>query len=627
MTDIAKINIKLQAENEGLLKKLNASEKRVSRFAKKARTATRKANKSFKNVGAPLLSLKAKLGIAAAAMGVLAKRTLDNVDAMGKFADQIGVAPEKLQAIQHAAQMAGMGVDTTNMALQRMQRRVAEAANGTGEAVNALQELNIDAAKLAQLPVDQQLKAVADAMQGVEGQGDKTRLAMKLFDSEGVKMIRIMGEGSAAINAAEKELALLGATVDSSTTQQFAETNDAFTRFQTAVSGIGTVIMKKFAPALENIFNGLAVKLPRAFRHVSQVISDFVQASQPTLDVLIRIAGMVLAGFQRMAAGIVRVGSTIVNAVKDQVDKLNTAARAINDFKNVVREKLGLDPIEFNPFTVEGLEEKAAEMAEKSVALMQQADQTIKDAQAGTVFEQGKSMVTRLFSPDSDTSGGGEGGGEGGEGGEGEDPVVTAVASKFDMLRELSADYYTDAQGMANDGFKALQSIEKADLKFSELNAKQKMGVLKALGGATLSLLQSSGKKGFKIAKKINLARAIVSTATGVAEALKLGWPVGVAKAAVIAAKGMKTIKQIKGTSIGSKSAPSVGGGGGGGSVSAASVPTLAAQTETEAVQAAPRVVNVTVNDSIDPSGARRIIEAINEAVDDGLEIKALVTS
>ena len=83
MTDIAKINIKLQAENEGLLKKLNASEKRVSRFAKKARTATRKANKSFKNVGAPLLSLKAKLGIAAAAMGVLAKRTLDNVDAMG----------------------------------------------------------------------------------------------------------------------------------------------------------------------------------------------------------------------------------------------------------------------------------------------------------------------------------------------------------------------------------------------------------------------------------------------------------------------------------------------------------------------------------------------------------------
>lgn len=621
MTDIAKINIKLQAENEGLLKKLNASEKRVGRFAKKAKTATKKANKSFKNVGAPLLSLKAKLGIASAAMGVLAKKTLDNVDAMGKFADQIGVAPEKLQAIQHAAQMAGMGVDTTNMALQRMQRRVSEAANGTGEAVNALQELNIDAAKLAQLPVDQQLKKVADAMQGVEGQGDKTRLAMKLFDSEGVKMIRIMGEGSAAINAAEKELALLGATVDSSTTQQFAETNDAFTRFQTAVSGIGTVMMKTFAPALENIFNGLAVKLPQAFRHVSQVISDFVQASQPTLDVLVRIAGMVLAGFQRMGAGIVRVGSTIVNAVKDQVDKLNTAAQAINDFKNVVREKLGLDPIQFNPFTVEGLEEKAAEMAEKSVALMQQADQTIKDAQAGTVFEQGQSMITRLFSPDSDTSGG-EGGGEGGEGGEGQDPVVAAVASKFDMLRELSAGYYTDAQAMADDGYKALQSIETADLKFSELNAKQKLGVMKALGGATLSLLQSSGKKGFKIAKKINLARAIVSTATGVAEALKLGWPVGVAKAAVIAAKGMKTIKQIKGTSIGSQGAGGVSGGGGGG-VSSAPAPVNVASATEQAEQARPRQ-NITIasNDPFTPTVIRDFLEKLDrEGADLGYDV------
>ncbi len=626
MTDIAKINIKLQAENEGLLKKLNASEKRVGRFAKKAKTATKKANMSFKNVGAPLLSLKAKLGIASAAMGVLAKKTLDNVDAMGKFADQIGVAPEKLQAIQHAAQMAGMGVDTTNMALQRMQRRVSEAANGTGEAVNALQELNIDAAKLAQLPVDQQLKKVADAMQGVEGQGDKTRLAMKLFDSEGVKMIRIMGEGSAAINAAEKELALLGATVDSSTTKQFAETNDAFTRFSTAVSGIGTVIMKKFAPALENIFNGLAVKLPQAFRHASQVIGDFLIAAQPTFDVIGRIIGVTIGGFQMMGSAIIKAVGLIVGGLSTMTAPLNGAAEMVNKFTNQIRTALGMEEVQFNPFNQEGMEEKAAEMAAKAAALMLQADQTIKDAQAGTVFEGGQSMITRLFSPDSDTSGG-EGGGEGGEGGEGEDPVVTAVASKFDMLRELSAGYYTDAQAMADDGYKALQSIEKADLKFSELNAKQKMGVLKSLGGSALSLLQSSGKKGFKIAKKINLARAIVSTATGVAEALKLGWPVGVAKAAVIAAKGMKTIKQIKGTSIGSKSAPSVGGGGGGGSVSAASVPTLSAQTETDAVQAAPRVVNVTVNDSIDPSGARRIIEAINEAVDDGLEINAMVTS
>jgi hypothetical protein len=40
---------------------------------------------------------------------------------------------------------------------------------------------------------------------------------------------------------------------------------------------------------------------------------------------------------------------------------------------------------------------------------------------------------------------------------------------------------------------------------------------------------------------------------------------------------------------------------------------------------AAPQAINVTVDGSIDPTGARRIIEAINEATEDGLEINALV--
>ena len=51
MTDIAKINIKLQAENESLLKKLDASEKRVRRFANRSKNKLGLVNKSFKGVG------------------------------------------------------------------------------------------------------------------------------------------------------------------------------------------------------------------------------------------------------------------------------------------------------------------------------------------------------------------------------------------------------------------------------------------------------------------------------------------------------------------------------------------------------------------------------------------------
>lgn len=65
------------------------------------------------------------------------------------------------------------------------------------------------------------------------------------------------------------------------------------------------------------------------------------------------------------------------------------------------------------------------------------------------------------------------------------------------------------------------------------------------------------------------------------------------------------------------------GGGGASGSAAAASAPIQPAAND-EAAEA-PSVINVTVDGSIDPSGARRIIEAINEATEDGLEINALV--
>ena len=77
---------------------------------------------------------------------------------------------------------------------------------------------------------------------------------------------------------------------------------------------------------------------------------------------------------------------------------------------------------------------------------------------------------------------------------------------------------------------------------------------------------------------------------------------------------------------------------GGGGSVSAPSgggsavvptpvddTPIQAANDELIEAQAAPQIINVSIDGSIDPSGARRIVEALNDATEDGLQINALV--
>ena len=124
------------------------------------------------------------------------KTTADELDKIGKTSAKIGISAEALQELQFAGEQTGVSVETTNMALQRMTRRLSEANQGTGEAVNALKELGLSAEDLATKSVDEQFKDIADAMSKVPNQADRVRLSMKIFDSEGVGLVSTLASGS-----------------------------------------------------------------------------------------------------------------------------------------------------------------------------------------------------------------------------------------------------------------------------------------------------------------------------------------------------------------------------------------------------------------------------------------------
>jgi hypothetical protein len=73
----------------------------------------------------------------------LVDRSISAADASGETADTIGVGVEALQELRFAAKASGVEQQTLDMALQRFVRRVAEAANGTGEAKDALAKMGI----------------------------------------------------------------------------------------------------------------------------------------------------------------------------------------------------------------------------------------------------------------------------------------------------------------------------------------------------------------------------------------------------------------------------------------------------------------------------------------------------
>lgn len=242
MADLAKLVVSLEAQTAKYQRGLDQANKRLARFERRQKRSLKNITGSFQGLAALITG-----GFFANWIRQQA-RAIDEVD---KLSTRLGTSTEALSEYRLVADRAGIAFNTLTIGQQRLQRRVAEAAKGTGEARGALRELQIDAEKLSKLPLDQQFEVVADQLSKVETNADRTRLAFKLFDSEGVALLQTMENGAAGIREVREEARELGLSLDRDAVDKVVEANDAMTNFKSALDGLATVVTISIVPALQ----------------------------------------------------------------------------------------------------------------------------------------------------------------------------------------------------------------------------------------------------------------------------------------------------------------------------------------------------------------------------------------
>jgi hypothetical protein len=186
---------------------LRARIDRLEADLRKAETATkntsRKMTANFKSVGNSLKRVKGNaaaataviVGLGTGAMANLARQAIRTANDLGDIAQKLGISSSALQEFQYAAQQSGVATNTLNMGLQRFGRRAAEAAQGTGEAKDAIKQLGIqlhDSNGNLRSTEDLFTDAL-NAIAKVPSELERNRLAFKLFDSEGVGIVNMAG--------------------------------------------------------------------------------------------------------------------------------------------------------------------------------------------------------------------------------------------------------------------------------------------------------------------------------------------------------------------------------------------------------------------------------------------------
>lgn len=213
----------------------------------------------------------AAVAAAAAAAGVAMVRSgLANIDAQAKLAQSMRTTVESIQTLTWAGELAGVSMGEIEQATKKLTTRLSEAASGSGAAVDALRRLNLTAAELQALPLDQRIVAIQDALTRFVPEAERAAVASDLFgDRAALAFLRI---DSATLRDAARDVQDFGVAVSAADAAQIERTGDAIARLSLIWTGLVNRLTVAVAPALETIATKFA-DMARATGPIGQAIT------------------------------------------------------------------------------------------------------------------------------------------------------------------------------------------------------------------------------------------------------------------------------------------------------------------------------------------------------------------
>jgi len=231
--------VELGTKDEKLNKGLDAAKKKVDKFAK--------------NIAA------AGAGIAALGAGIalpLFKFTKDFAaygDELAKTSSRLGFTTEGLARWRHVAGLAGVATRDLDQSMHIFLRNLGDARRGAGEGLKAFEELGLSIDDLAMMPIEDALIIITDRIAELPLAADRAIIAYRLFGRQGIRLVNMLRQGSAALKVFMQEADLFGTTLKGGIGPLAERYTDQMFRVEQAVLGAKTAIAAGLAPAVERI--------------------------------------------------------------------------------------------------------------------------------------------------------------------------------------------------------------------------------------------------------------------------------------------------------------------------------------------------------------------------------------
>ena len=250
-----------------------ATSPKVDELGKDMKTAGDKAEDAGKKgktgfgeiaIGAGIAGAAVKLGTAAidAAFAVAQKTVQSFGDALNmggrlaELSDRTGIAVDKVMLLERAFQNTGIGADSLGPIINKMQKAIVDAGDGTSKAADAFTKLGIPLSALQKLSPDEQLRAIGKAIAGIPDPAERAAVSMEIFGKSGGALNQMFADMDGELETAKSQLGTLPQIMKEGA-KQFDRISDAVVIISGKFVEFAAGIIDKVKPALDALTTGL----------------------------------------------------------------------------------------------------------------------------------------------------------------------------------------------------------------------------------------------------------------------------------------------------------------------------------------------------------------------------------
>jgi hypothetical protein len=274
---------------------------KISPGLKRIQARMRAFGATVKAVGKKIFALGAALAVPLIAA---AKSFAEMGAEMARMSQRTGASVESLSALGYAAENSGVGMESLETGLKKMQKAVGEASMGNMAAAMSFAKLHIAIGQLRGLSPDKQFELIADRIDQIRDPAQRAAMAMEIFGKSGTELLPLISGGAAKINGLMREAQRLGMVMSKEDAGAALKLSQAMTDLWASIKMAAFQVGAALAPVLVPLIEKIRSVLGNVINWLKHNRAFVVSAAKMVAIIVTLGAGVFLLGaaFTSLAA-------------------------------------------------------------------------------------------------------------------------------------------------------------------------------------------------------------------------------------------------------------------------------------------------------------------------------------